>query len=297
MSNPSKYVSRSVRTAYFASVIGLTLVLMLFGLLSWALLQANEFRNMVRETTEVEVFMFDQASEGDKIRLEKAIMELPFVKSANKVSSQEAIEILETDEQGFEDISEFIEEDVIPPSIIVTVKADYVSVDSLDHYQNFIESNFSDVVLEVHYNKERVAALEKNLNKPVLFVIIITGLLLFIAVALIYNTIRLAIYSNRFSLKTMTLVGASSGYIRRPYLRNAIIQGLIAGLLALGMLIGFVYILAQFEIISLNSVQLIEPKLFLYIFGILMVLGIGISFVSTFFALRKYIRIKTDNLY
>lgn len=95
----------------------------------------------------------------------------------------------------------------------------------------------------------------------------------------------------------MTLVGASSGYIRRPYLRNALIQGLIAGLLALGMLIGFVYVLTQFQIISLNNVQLIEPKLFLYIFGILMVLGMGISFVSTFFALRKYIRIKTDNLY
>lgn len=297
MSNPSKYVSRSVRTAYIASVIGLTLVLMFFGLLAWGLLKANEFTTMVRETTEVDVFMLDRAPEADKIRLEKALMEMPFVKSADKISSKEALEVISTKDDGLEEIAEFAEEDAIPPSILIKVKADYVNLDTLERYEAYIEKNFSDVVLDVHFKKSQVEALDQSTKKPVYFVLIITALLLVIAVALINNTIRLAIYSNRFSLKTMTLVGAKSGYIRRPYLLNSVIQGLISGILALGLLVAFVYVLTELDIIHISTVQLIGGKLFLYIFGILTALGIVISFVSTFFALRKYIRIKTDNLY
>jgi len=297
MSNPSKYISRSVRTAYMASIIGLTLVLMFLGVLAVFLMIGNNLRTEVRETTQMDVFMFSHTQQADRNRLKNNIATLPFAKEARLISAQEAFDYVKGPEMGFAEADEILDISPINPSILIKINNDYVSVDSLDKVVAHLEASYPDLILEAHYARERVEKLDSSTKKPILIILIISSFLLFLAVAMINNTIRLAIYSNRFSIKTMTLVGASSRYIRWPFLRNAFLQGIISGILAIGLLVAVTYVLKELDIFTQSDLQLIDPKLFLYIFVILLALGLIIAWISTYLALKKYIRIKTDNLY
>ena len=296
MSNPTKYVASSVRTAYIASIIGLTLVLFVLGIGVVGIYTAKSYKKMIVEQTIMDVFFKKQVNDADKMRLEKDIKQMPFVLTADKKSPEEALDIVRGD-MDLDEADDLLDESPIPTSIMINIKEEYVSVDSLDKYAALIENNYSDIVLETHYDRITVKNIARKTRTPLIIILSLSGLLLLVAVALIHNTIRLAIYSKRFSLKTMTLVGAKTGFIRRPFLMNAVLQGFLAGVFAVSLIVLVVYLFDKLKFIDFETDNRMDSMSFIYIFGTLILFGVLISFVSTFFALRRYIRIKTDNLY
>ncbi|UCH13920.1 MAG: hypothetical protein JSV22_12545, partial [Bacteroidales bacterium] len=147
---------------------------------------------------------------------------------------------------------------------------------------------------EVYYQESLIHLVNKNLRKISLFILIISGLLFLVAVTLINNTIRLSIYSKRFIIRTMQIVGANNSFIRRPFLYKSALHGSFGALIAAGMLIGMIYFI-QNEMESIINFQ--DFKLLTILFIIVLLIGIAISWISTYFAVNRYLNIKTDYLY
>jgi cell division transport system permease protein len=191
-----------------------------------------------------------------------------------------------------DDFVKFIGYNPLPSSMEVQLKADYANPDSILWIQKQI-TEFSSVK-EFNYQESLVNLVNKNVNRIALVLLIFITLLLVIALALINNTIRLAIYSKRFLIKTMQLVGATGGFIRKPFLMNGMKHGVISGFIANGMLWGLIFAAVK-KIPDLEQVT--DTQMMIFLFGIVFILGIFISGISTFFAVRKYLRLSSGELY
>ena len=152
------------------------------------------------------------------------------------------------------------------------------------------------MVKEISYDKTLVGSMNDNLETISLVLIVFCALLFIISIALINNTIRLALHSKRFLIKTMQLVGATSGFIRRPFIETGIVNGIVAAIIASGLLAGIIF-LGQKEIPDLLDIELENAILFSSLFGIIFILGILISWISTYMAVQKYLRLHSDELY
>ncbi|MCF8296779.1 MAG: permease-like cell division protein FtsX [Saprospiraceae bacterium] len=285
-----KYARRRLKTSYLSTIISITLVLFTIGLLGLVILHAKKLSTLVMENISLSVVMKENVREADIMKLKKTIDATDYVKSTKYITKEEATK--EHQEYLGEDFVSFIGYSPLLPSIDVRVKASYANNDSL----SIIESNLSKNpnVKEVNYQKTLVHKLNENIKKISFIILGLTGLLLLIAFALINNTIRLSVYSKRFLIKSMQLVGATQRFIRKPFIYKGLIQGLLGALLAIGLLIGVIYFSRQ-ELPELIDLQ--EVDLFLSLFAIVTAMGLFISWISTFFAVRKYLKIKTDHLY
>lgn len=284
-----KYARRRLKTSYLSTVVSISLVLFTIGLLVLILLYAKKISNHVKENMGFEIFMKENVKEADILHLKKTLDASDYIKSTEYISKEDAAEIAEK-ELG-ENFTEFID-NPFPPSIDVRLKAAYINNDSIAIIEQNILAN--DNVQEVNIRKDFIHLINKNVKKISLYILIFSTLLLLIAFALINNTIRLSVYSKRFLIKSMQLVGATQSFIRKPFLLKGIGQGIIGAFLAILFLAGFIY-LAQKEIPQLIDLQDVDLFLTLFVFEILM--GIVISWISTYFAVRKYLKIKTDYLY
>ncbi|MFO7828598.1 MAG: permease-like cell division protein FtsX [Bacteroidales bacterium] len=286
----SAVTKRRLRSSYVTSIISITLVLFMLGVLGLLILNAKRLSDYVKENIGFSIILKENVKEVDVILLQKSLDAAAYVKSTQYITKEQAAKELQED-LG-ENFIEFLGYNPLLASIEVHLYADYANPDSI----RVIENDFQqfEQIKEVFYQKSLVSLVNENIRKISLIILVFSSLLFLIAIALINNTIRLSVYSKRFIINTMQLVGATRGFIRRPFLYRSAWQGVVAALLAVGLLVGVLY-LAQKEfkeIVSFQDVEIIG-SLFL---GVL-IIGIIINWISTFFAVTKYLRMNVDKLY
>jgi cell division transport system permease protein len=285
-----KYSKRKLIGSAITTVISLSLVLFMLGLLGITVLNARKLSNDVKENIGIQIILNDNAKEVSVQWLLKTLDATGYVKSTEFITKEEAATRLQND-LG-EDFIDFLGYNPLLASINVHLKAEYANNDSL----LWIERELLGYkpVKEVIYQKSLINSINENLKKIGLVIMVFSGLLMVIALALINNTIRLSIYSKRFIIKTMLLVGATQGFIRRPFVYKGIKHGIYASLISILMLIGVLYF-AQTQMPELKELQ--DEKMLSTLFGLVTVVGIIISWISTSMAVRRYLRLKSENLY
>jgi cell division transport system permease protein len=284
------YSNRKIRTNHATIVISITLVLFLLGLLGMIVLHARKLSDYVKENIGFSIIIREGVKESAIFQLKKKLDTEPWVKSAEYITKEKAAEVF-SEELG-EDFVGFLGFNPLLPSIDLRMKAGYANPDSVRKIENTLLSY--EEVKEVDYHRPLVDQINTNVNRISMVLLGFSAVLLLISVALINNTIRLAVYSKRFLLRSMLLVGATKGFIQRPFLWKGFAQGFVSGLLAIGMLM-VVMILALQELPELVEIQ--DLVLLGILFAAVMVLGILISWLSTYFAVRRFMRMKTDLLY
>jgi cell division transport system permease protein len=289
-SGTEKYARRRAQSSYFSTVISISLVLFMLGTLGLIVLHAQKLSDYVKENIGFSVILKENVKEVDIVQLQKTLDAANYVKSTEYITKEKAAESLKND-LG-EDFISFLGYNPLLASIEVRLKADFANNDSIAWIERDLLSNTK--VKEVIYQKSLISMVNENIKKISLVMLGFSALLLLISIALINNTIRLSIYSKRFLIKSMQLVGATKGFIRRPFVIKGIMQGIYAGIISVALLVGLLY-LAQREIPELLFLQ--DEQLIAILFGFVILLGILISWFSTFLAVRKYLRLKTDDLY
>jgi len=291
MSKTEKVIERRrLRSSYFTSTISITLLLILLGSVGLLLLNTKRISDYVRENIIFKVILKDNIREVDIFQIQKALDAKSYVKETNYIPKEKAA--LELQEELGENFIEHIGHNPLLPSIEVKFLASYANTDSIA----LIETDLKEFneINEVYYQKNLIHTVNENVRKITLLVLVFSSFLLLIAIALINNTIRLSIYSKRFIIRTMQLVGATAGYIRKPFIYRSIIQGFIGALFAIAVLIGFIYFI-QDEMSGV--IKLTDIKILGILFALVILLGMLINSISTFAAVTKYLRIKTDKLY
>ncbi len=281
---------RRLRSSYVTSIISISLVLFLLGLLGMLVLNAKRLSDYVKENIGFSVILEENVKEVDVILLQKSLDASEFVKSTKYITKEEAAEELKQ-ELG-EDFIEFLGFNPLLASIEVHLYADYANQDSIDLIEEDLQQY--EQIKEVFYQKSLVSLVNENIRKISLIILVFSGLLLLVAITLINSTIRLSVYSKRFIINTMQLVGATRGFIRRPFLYRSAGNGIFAAFLAGGLLAGVLYAAQQEfrDIISFQDVEIVG-----ILFLCVLIFGILINWISTFFAVSKYLRMKVDKLY
>ena len=291
-SKEEKYYRRRVNSSYITSVISITLVLFTLGFLGLIILHANNLSNYIKENIGFEIVMKPDTKEVDIVYMQKMLDAETFVKSTEYITREEAARRLS--EALGEDFIGFLGEENNPllPSLDVRFKANWANNDSLA----IIEQNIlvNENVKEVYYQKSLVHLINKNIRKISIILLAFSALLLLIATALINNTIRLSVYSKRFVIRSMQLVGATESFIRRPFVARGIAQGILSAVIALFLITGIMATLKQ-NIPELELISSLELMAFLY--AAVLLLGLLVSGFSTLFAVSRYLNLKTDKLY
>jgi len=281
---------RRLRSSYITSIISISLVLFLLGLLGLLVLNAKRLSDYVKENIGFSVILKENVKEVDVILLQKSLDASEYVKSTKYITKEQAAEELKND-LG-EDFIEFLGFNPLLASIEVHLYADYANTDSIKVIEQHLKQ--FEPIKEVFYQKSLVSLVNENINKISLIILVFSGMLLLVAITLINSTIRLSVYSKRFIINTMQLVGATRGFIRRPFLYKSAGNGIIAAFIALGFLSGVLY-LAQKEFRDIVSFQDVEIVGVLFL--AILLFGIIISWISTFFAVSKFLRMNVDKLY
>ena len=289
-SKESKLIQKRLRSSYATSVISISLVLCMLGTIGILLLTAHRISNYVKENIGFSVFLNDRAKEADIYRFQKTLDAEPYVRATRFIDKEDAAKEF-TEELG-EDFVGFLGFNPLSSSIEVKLDVRYANNDSISNIETYLQT--FDEVKEVSYQKSMIHILNENIEKISLFILAFSALLVIIAVSLINNTIRLSVYSRRLLIRTMQLVGATNTFIRRPFLWRSALHGIYSAFIAMAILVLSLYWAeGQLEgILSVRDVQILGG-LFLIVFF----LGITLSWLSTYFAVNKYLKIKTDELY
>jgi cell division transport system permease protein len=254
-------------------------------------MNSNKISNYVKENIGFSVIIKQDAKEADIIKLKKRLDASEYVKSTKFISKDEAADELQK-ELG-EDFTEFIGYNPLSSSIDVKLYADYTNIDSINVIQQNL-NKYGNIIKEVFYQKNLVSIVNHNVKRISLFILGLSFLLFIISWTLINNTIRLSVYSKRFIIKTMHLVGATNSFIRRPFLNSSSLTGIIGSFIAISALALIVHFTQEeFE----GAVNFTQIDVLLVLFSILVLLGIIITRVSAYFAVNKYINLKSDELY
>lgn len=291
----SKYKQKKVSinrlfNSHLTSIISISLVLFLIGMGSLLLLLANDLSVYVKENISFSVILNQEVKDVEIKRLQKNLDAAPYVKSTEYITKEQAAQDL-SEELG-EDPIEFLGFNPLLASLEVKLHSNYANNDSIAMIEAEMEK--FPQIKEVIYQKNLIQAVNENVKRITLILLGFVTVLLLISFALINNTIRLTIYSKRFLINTMKLVGANWSFIRRPFIWRSVVNGIIAAFLAIGMISGLVYYIQDemHDIISFDNLYNL-----LIIYGIILVLGVLITQISAFFAVNKYLRLKPGELY
>lgn len=277
------------RSSNVGTIIGITLVLFMLGLLGFMLLNARELERHFKENVKVDIYLKRDLKEVDVMKFRKQLDARPFTRETRYITADEAAEQLKQD-MG-EDFLGVLGSNPLLPSIELRVQEAYASPDSLKWVAEHLRQDAN--VHEVKYNPVVVANIDANMGKLRWILLGFSALLLVIAVALINNTIRLAIYSKRFLIRTMHLVGATGWFIKKPFLGASLWQGLVASVLAIGLLVGTIQMLVHWQP---DLGTLVHPLPLAALLAGIVLLGLLISLLSTALAVRRYLRMNTDEL-
>ncbi|WP_276133348.1 cell division protein FtsX [Polluticoccus soli] len=282
--------NKKAKPSYVYAVIGISLVLFLLGTLGWLVLNGRSLSRAFREDIQVDVIVHDNTRPENIQALKNILDKQPWVKKTEIVTKEEAAARFVQD--GGEDYKELLDFNPLYSSILVNLHSDYVNKDSLEKIGKFVMQ--SNIVRDVTYPNTVVEKMNSNFQKLGLILGAISLLLFGVVIILIDNTVRLAMFSNRFLIKTMQMVGATRWFITRPFDRRAIINGLLSGLISvigLWMVISF----AQTQLPSLKALN--DPILLTVLMVGMVLMGILISVVSTHRSVVKYLKMHVDDLY
>lgn len=281
---------------YVSVVFSITLALFVVGLFGLLLLHANQLKDLIRQNIEVQVYLNKYITENQRIKINKTLASKDYVlvedgaPQISYVSKEEAAEqfIKETGE----DFTNFLGENPLRDAYTIKIKSEYHDQDKLVGIKEDIEGISG--VFEVTYIESLIDSINKNVTKISIILASFALILLISVIMLINNTIKLALFSQRFLIRSMQLVGATAAFIQRPFLYRAALHGLLAGILASLLLIILMHY-ANNEIENLSTLQ--DPQKILYLFVGLLLLGAVIGFLSTFRSVRKYLKMSLDELY
>lgn len=270
--------------------ISTTLVLLLLGLVAFFVLAAHNLSVYVRENISFSILVSDDMKERDILQLQKQLSRQPFVRYTEYISKEQAQkEYIET--MGI-DPQEFVGYNPLTASIEIKLKSDYANADSIARIEQLIKQDSN--VREVSYRKELVNAVNDNIRKISLSLLALAVVLTLISFALINNTIRLTIYSQRFLIHTMKLVGASWAFIRRPFLLRNLWIGLLAGAVASGILWAAARWVVAYEP---ELVRVVTPRVMLLVSAVVLASGVLITWLCALLSINKYLRMKAGTLY
>ena len=285
-----QYQKRKLISSYFSVVISIALVLFLLGCLGLLVLNAKKVADHFREQVVVTIYLNDSAKDVEVNQLEKSLAMAEYTKHAKYVSKEEAAQIVKSDIG--EDFMEFLGANPLQNSIDIYLKADFVTNETLDGITAELANKA--FIEEIKYDNDLVEIMNENVKKITFWVLILSALFTLIAVLLINSSIRLAVYSKRFIIKTMQMVGATKRFIRRPFVYKSIQLGIIGAVVALlGMSVVLYYLNQTFPELGLLQKPILIGVLFAGIF----LLGILITWISTFIATQRFLNLKTDQLY
>lgn len=285
-----KHQKRRLISSYFSVVLSIALVLFLLGLLGMLVLNAKTISNNFKERVVMTIYLNNSAKKVEINQLEKSLALSNYVKSTTYVSKEDAADFMQG-EYG-EDFLDDVGYNPLQNSIDVNLKAEFVTAHNLDSISQItLNKKFVD---DVRYDKDLVAIMNNNVKRISLWILIISALFTVIAVLLINSSIRLSVYSKRFIIKTMQMVGATKHFIRRPFILKSVTLGITGSILALlGMAVVFYYINKTFPELQLLNSPILIASLFAGVF----VMGIVITWISTYFATQRFLNLKTDQLY
>lgn len=283
-------LNRRILSSSASVVISLSLVLFVIGLLGLVLINAQRLSNYVKENIGFTIMLKEGVNEIEIMNFQKILDAADFAKSSTFVSKEQATKDLQND-LG-EDFVSFLGYSPLLASVDVKLNASYANTDSLAVIKT--ELNDYPVVHTIFYQENLIDKLNSNVNRLSFFLLSFCLLLFVIAFALINNTIRLSVYSKRFLIRTMRLVGATNSFIQKPFLVKGIYQGIYSSIFAIFMLIGSIQLIQSETASMLNITDL---KIIGFIFILIFIFGFFLSWISTFFAVRKFIKQNESELY
>jgi cell division transport system permease protein len=290
MSQSRKASFKKGKPSYFMAVVGVTLILFFLGVVGWLVINANKIGAHFKGNIEVSAYLLPNLKPNDSTNLANYISSRPYVRDVRYVSKEDAKKIYLQD--GNKDWNEVLDENPLPDAFYFTVKTQYVQLDSLAIIKKDIEAQT--YVTDVEYPEAVVGKLNNNIRIVSAGLLVLAIIIGIVVIFLIDNTIRLAMFSNRFLIKTMQMVGATRWFIAKPLNIRAIINGAISGVIA-SVLLYIVILFFEGSISWLKAVH--DTGLLLLLFLILIVLGIGITLFSTNRSVLKYLKMKLDDLY
>ncbi|KDN55088.1 cell division protein FtsX [Flavobacterium seoulense] len=285
-----KFQKRRLISSYFSVVLSIFLVLFLLGTLGLFIINSNKLANDFKEKIAMTVFFKNEANDTILKQFGTEIKKAPYARSISYVSKEAAAK-QHTDIIG-EDFLTFLGENPLQNSYDIHIKAAYVEKDSVAKIEQDLRKN--EMISDIVYDKQLVNMVNDNINKVSMWILIISGFLTFIAVLLINSSLRLSIYSNRFIIKTMQMVGATKSFIRKPFVMRSVKLGMLGAALAILALIGLLsYINANFPDLGILEDKILIVLVFAAVFGF----GVFIPWISTHFATQRFLNLRTDDLY
>lgn len=290
MPQPGRLSARRSKPSYVMAIIGVAFVLLILGVLGWLLINANKLGQHFRESIEVRVYLRENITSKDSTDLVQYISTQPYVKSYEFVTKEQAR--LKYLEDGNQDWTGVLDNNPLPASINFRIRSEYAVADSLQKIRNILQQNLA--VSDVQYPQSLVANLNNIIQKISIVMLVIAIVICILVIILIDNTIRLAMFSNRFLIKTMQMVGATRWFIARPMDLRAIINGAVSGLIAIAGIVLFIFFAERWlpEIKALRDYSSLG-----IMFLLIILIGIGISLASTHRSVIKYLKMKLDDLY
>ncbi|MBI9040050.1 permease-like cell division protein FtsX [Lutibacter sp.] len=285
-----KYQKRRLRSSYFSVIISIALVLFLVGILGLIVLKTNSITKHFKEKVAITVFLKDDANNDDIKILQAELKKAEYTKSVTFISKSVAAK--KYSEEIGENFLDFLGENPLKDAIDVSLKSDFVTPEKMMEIENQLK--IRSIVAEVSYDKPLIELLTKNITRLSFWMLLFSGLFTLIAVVLINSSIRLSVYSKRFTIKTMQMVGATKGFIRVPFIIQSIKLGVLGALVSItGLLVFIMYVNKMVPEIELLS----DYEILGILFSAIIALGILITWISTFFATQRFLNLRTDELY
>lgn len=289
----TKVNKRRARSSYISVIISMSLVLFMIGFIGILLINAKQFSDFVKENISLQIIFSDGASENQIDELVKKIKLSDYAREQVFIDKEQAL-IEAREASGMAEDDPFYNEPIYPASLQVYLKANYVEPGKVDSIAQKLQTY--SIIQKIGYPKDELDIIYRNISRISIWALVIAGLFLIIAIVLINNAIRLNIYSKRFTIKTMQLIGAKKSFIRKPFLWKSVAIGFISALLALLVLGGILYYLFYYKRIFQEPFNLDYTLLGILALGIIAT-GILLSFLSTYFATSKFLKLRTDQLY
>lgn len=289
-----KFNKRGVTSSYISTIIGISLVLFMIGLVLGGFFGLENIQRQAKENLQADIFFSPELNDADIKQIEQELKTWEEFSDVRYVTKDRALEELFGMGEKEEILEMYDGEAPIPTNISYKPKEKHASVEGMLALKEKIKKEYGDQIDDISYQEDSVKSVNLGFKQFIFLFGAVALLLIVIAVAMINNTIRLALYSKRFSIKTMQLVGATSTYIRRPFVAQAIGIGIISGIIGMALLFALFFALNNI----LDSIEITyDIKSFAMLFSSLLIIGVVITIISTWFALNKYLRMKLDDLY
>lgn len=284
-------IKNKIRGAYFTSLVSISMVLLLLGIVGWLILNASFLSVYVKENICFSLIIKENVKEPDIKLYQKTLDTHNFIKSTEYITKDDAAKSLQ--EELGEDFVTTLGYNPLSPTINVFLNAEYAHPDSIAKLEKFFLSK-TDIVGEVAYQHNLIGLINENVRKISIVLLVFCLALFVISFALLNNTVRLMIYSKRFTINTMKLVGAKSNFIRKPFLVSGALQGLYSSFIAI-VILSIIFFFTNKQMGEI--VSLISPAIIAVLFAIVVVSGVLLTTISTYFSINKYLKLKTANLY